>query len=69
MSDTVTASNGVQLPLNDLEQTFTYDTSFVATISVMYRGIPGQSGLVQYIQTFTNDGTNITGISPWVAQS
>ena len=62
MSDTVTASNGVQLPLNDLEQTFTYDTTFVATISVMYRGIPGQSGLVQYIQTFTNDGTDITGI-------
>jgi hypothetical protein len=62
MSDTVTASNGVQLPLGDLEQTFEYDGTFVFTISVNYRD-------VVYIQSFSNDGTNITDISPWIAQS
>jgi hypothetical protein len=60
MSETVTASNGVELPLISLAQTFTYSGSFVATISVVYNSIT-------YTQTFTNNGTDITAISQWVA--
>lgn len=62
MSGTVATSTIPQLPLNDLAQTFTYDGTFVETITVVYRE-------VTYVQTFTNDGTNITGISVWTAQS
>lgn len=58
MSDTVTASDGAQLPLDSLPMTFTYSSTFVATISVFYQGNT-------YVQTFTNDGTNITFISGW----
>lgn len=62
MSETVTtAPNGLQLDVNSLEQTFTYDGDFVETITVEY---PPGSGM-QYVQTFTNDGTNITSISAW----
>lgn len=61
MSSTVQASNGVQLPIEDMALVFAYDGTFVATITGVYRGIT-------YVQTFTNDGTNITDISPWVAQ-
>jgi hypothetical protein len=59
MSDTVTAANGVELPLVSLAQTITYSGGLVETISVSYSGIT-------YTQTFTNNGTNITGISQWV---
>ena len=59
MSDTVTAANGVELPLIALAQTFTYSGGLVATISCVYSG-------VTYTQTFTNNGTNITAISQWV---
>jgi len=58
---TVTASNGVELQINALEQTFTWDGSIISTITVVYNSIT-------YIQTFSNDGTNITDISQWVAQ-
>lgn len=61
MSTTVTASNGVQLPVEDLAATLAFDGDFIDTITVAYRG-------VIYVQTFTNDGTNITQISQWVAQ-
>ena len=62
MSETVTPlGSNVQLPVSSLEQVFTYDGDFVETITVVYAG-------VTYIQTFTNDGTNITNISQWVAQ-
>ena len=60
MSSTVTASNGVALPLDSLAATLTWDGAFVATIAVGYEGIT-------YTQTFTNNGTNITGFSLWVA--
>ena len=60
MSDTVTASNGVQLPLTDCPTTLTWSGDFISTIVVVYQGIT-------YTQTFTNDGTNITHISAWVA--
>ena len=60
MSETVTASNGVEVPLISLAQTYTYDGDFVDTIAVVYNSIT-------YTQTFTNDGTNITASSQWVA--
>jgi hypothetical protein len=63
MSETVTgyrnAANQYQqyeLPLGSLNQAFTYDGTFVETITVVYQG-------VTFVQTFTNDGTNITNIS------
>jgi hypothetical protein len=60
MSDTVTASNGVQLPLSDCPNTINWVGGFVDTIVVVYQG-------TTYTQTFTNDGTNITSFSAWVA--
>lgn len=61
MSETVQADNGAMLPLVSLEQVFAYDGSFLETITVVYAG-------VTYVQTFTNNGTNITEISGWIAQ-
>jgi len=61
MSSTVTGSNGVQIPLDSVPLTFAYDGDFVDTITCVYRGLT-------YIQTFTNDGTNITAISPFMVQ-
>ena len=61
MSATVQANNGTQLPLDSIEQTFTYDGDFVETITAVYAG-------VTYLQTFENDGTHITNISGWEAQ-
>ena len=57
-SSTVLASNGVGLPVKDLPVAITYDAAFVETLTVTYNGI-------DYVQTFTNDGTNITSISRW----
>lgn len=59
MAGTVQATNGVALPLADLIQTLTYDGAFVATIVVSYRGIV-------YTQTFTNNGTQITGVGQFI---
>lgn len=62
MSETVTATtNGAAIPLDSLPQNFAYTGGFVSTITVVYQGIT-------YVQTFTNDGTNITAISGWVPQ-
>lgn len=61
MSNTVATTTIPQLPLANLAQTFTYSGGFVETISVIYGG-------VTYVQTFTNDGTNITNISVWAEQ-
>jgi hypothetical protein len=55
---TVQASNGVALPLDSLEKTYTYSGNFISTISVTYIG-------VTYVQTFTNDGAHITNESLW----
>lgn len=52
---------GEKVPLDSLEQDFAYSGGFLSTITVEYRG-------VTYIQTFTNNGTNITNISKWVQQ-
>ena len=52
-------ANGTDIPLDSLQQTFTYNAGFVQTIAVVYQG-------KTYRQTFTNDGTNLTVISAWV---
>ena len=62
MSATITADNGVMLPLDSLAQTFTYTGSFINTISVEYAGNT-------YVQTYDNDGTHITFISQWEGQN
>lgn len=61
MADYVTASNGVQLEIAALAKTYTWVGGFMTAQTVVYSG-------VTYIQTITNNGTNITGISKWVAQ-
>ena len=61
MSETVQANNGAMIPLDSVEQTFTYDGEFVATITAVYQGNT-------YVQTLENNGTNITSISNWVVQ-
>lgn len=62
MSETVQANDGAMLPLSSLAQQFTYDGDFVETITVIYAG-------KTYVQTFMNDGTEITYISGWVTTS
>jgi hypothetical protein len=61
MSGTAATSTIPQLPVSDLEIALTYDGNFVATMTVVYRG-------VTYVKTFFNNGTNITDISVWTAQ-
>ncbi len=61
MSDYVTASNGVQLEIAALAKTYVWVGGFLSTQSVTYSG-------VTYVQTFTNNGTNILTSSMWVAQ-
>lgn len=61
MSSTVTADNGTMLPLEDMPLTFVFSGSFLSTITGVYQGIT-------YVQTYTNNGTNITHISAWIAQ-
>lgn len=61
MSATVTATDGTQLPIDSLENILTYSGGFISTITVNYEGYTAN----QYVQTFTNDGTNITAISQW----
>ena len=61
MSDYVTASNGVQLELNALAKTLTYSGGLVTTQTVVFSG-------KTYVQTYTNNGTQITGVSQWVVQ-
>lgn len=59
MSETVQANDGAMLPLSSLAQQFVYSGSFVSTITVIYQGNT-------YVQTFLNNGTDITYISGWV---
>lgn len=61
MSETVQANDGAMLPLSSLAQDITYDGSIVATVTVVYAG-------KTYVQTMTNDGTNITSVSGWEVQ-
>jgi hypothetical protein len=59
MSGTVQANDGAMLPLDSLPITLAYSGSFVSTITTVYQGNT-------YVQTFTNNGTNITEISGWI---
>lgn len=59
MIETVLASDGTQLPLAQLEQIFVFAGAFISTVTVEYIDNT-------YVQTFTNDGANITEISEWV---
>lgn len=61
-AETILSSNGVGLPINNLAVAITYDGSFVSTLTVVYNAIT-------YVQTFLNDGTDITHISQWEPQS
>lgn len=62
MSDFVTTiPDGVQLPIDSVAQTLVYAGDFISTITVVYQGNT-------YVQTFTNDGTDITAISGWEKQ-
>lgn len=49
------------IPFESLEQAFVYSGGFISTITAEYEG-------TTYIQTFTNDGSNITNITEWVPQ-
>ena len=62
MGETVQATDGTMLPVNDLAQQIQYAGGFVASITVNYAGR-------SYVQTFTNDGTNIIFISRWVSNA
>ena len=61
MSETVQADTGAMIPLVSIEQSFVYTGGFIDTITAVYAG-------TTYVQTFTNDGTNITNITGWIAQ-
>ena len=52
---------GTPLPLGDLPVTLAYSGSFISSLTVQYYNNT-------YVQTFTNNGTNITSISGWVKQ-
>ena len=65
MGSTVTASDGTALPLDSLAVAITWDGSFVATLTVNYPNLAGVP--TNYVQTFTNNGTDITNVSQWVA--
>lgn len=59
MSETVQANDGAMLPLSSLPTQLVYSGDFISTITVIYAGST-------YVQTFLNDGTNITYISNWI---
>jgi len=52
------ASNGVDVPVDSLDQTFVYNGDNIDYIQVVYRGIT-------YRQTYTYSGSTITAISDW----
>ena len=58
MPMTVQANDGAALPLNSLLRTFAYSGAFLASITMDYQG-------AEYVQTWTNDGTNIIHVSGW----
>lgn len=59
MAETVVATDGARLPLNELAQTFAYSGTFPTQITVEYQGRT-------YWQIFDNDGTDVTYISNWM---
>lgn len=64
---TVQASDGTQLPVENLPVAIAYSGSFISTLTVQYEAISLPTpNLSNFVQTFTNNGTNITNISRWV---
>lgn len=61
MAITVVADDGVQLPLDSIDQVFGYNGSDITSITVEYYGNT-------YIQTITYSSGNVTSISKWVKQ-
>lgn len=61
MSATVQGSDGTQIPLDSVTQAFAFSGDFISTITVIYQG-------KTFVQTFTNNGTDITEISNWELQ-
>jgi YD repeat-containing protein len=62
MSSVVTANDGKQFDLDNVEQTFGYDgNGNLTTITVEVAGNT-------YVQTFTYTGSNLTNISGWIKQ-
>jgi len=68
-TETVTASDGTQLPLASLPTALGLDGSGnVTTMTVVYASIQTNADRT-FIQTFTRDGGGkVTNISRWVAQ-
>lgn len=60
-SSCVIASNGVNVPVDSLQQTLAYTDGVLTSISVIYLA-------VVYVQTYTYTTGNVTSISQWVAQ-
>lgn len=58
MGNTVQCNDGTQLPLDSVPQEITYSGEFVTSITAYYQG-------KSFVQTFLNDGSNITYISNW----
>ncbi len=61
MSETVQATDGTMLQLSSMATTLTWSGDFVQTITVTF-----PNGGPSYVQTFTNNGTNIIAISQWI---
>lgn len=53
--------NGIEIPLDSVPFTMAYSGSFISTITITWL-------THTYVQTYTNNGTNITAISGWVQQ-
>lgn len=68
MSETVIASDGTALPLDSLGTALTFSGGFISTITVQYNAL-STGVLSHFVQTFTNNGTNITNISHFVLGS
>lgn len=68
-TETVTATDGTQLPLSSLPVVFGLDGSGnVISMRVVYPSVQTNMDRI-FLQTFTRDGSgNVTNISQWVAQ-
>jgi hypothetical protein len=63
MSESVTVTDGTQIPFDSIANNFAYDSSgFLLTITVTYEGNT-------YVQTLSNNGTKITDVSRWILQA
>lgn len=66
MALTVKASDGNDLPIDNLAQTFNYTGAVLTSISVQYQAIVNFAPVTKtYTQTFTYSGSLLTNISQW----